>query len=99
MKDQKAVDDEVTEDELEVEFYNGDSGNINKMLKGKKATTYGFNKSTLRLDHIAMKYEVVKPEFDGTVSFNVYLENDKETTKTSKKVKLMRTLCLRQTKS
>ena len=79
LKDQKAVDDEVTEDELEVEFYNGDSGNINKMLKGKKATTYGFNKSTLRLDHIAMKYEVVKPEFDGTVSFNVYLENDKET--------------------
>ena len=78
LKDADAVDDNVTEDELEIKFYNGDDGNIKKMLKGK-GVEYGFTKATLRLDHIAMTYEVVKPEFDGTVSFNVYLENDKET--------------------
>ncbi|MBD9219364.1 MAG: hypothetical protein EGQ35_03435, partial [Clostridiales bacterium] len=75
---EQLVDADVTEDELEIKFYNGDEGNIKKMLKGK-GTEYGFTKATLRLDHIAMTYEVVKPEFDGTVSFNVYLENDKET--------------------
>ena len=75
---EQLVDDDVTEDELEIKFYNGDEGNIKKMLKGK-GTEYKFTKAKLRLDHIAMTYEVVKPEFDGTVSFNVYLENDKET--------------------
>lgn len=78
LKDADAVDDNVTEDELEIKFYNGDDGNIKKMLKGK-GVEYGFTKATLRLDHIAMTYEVVKPEFDGTVSFNVYLESDKDT--------------------
>ena len=78
LKDADAVDDNVTEDELEIKFYNGDDGNIKKMLKGK-GVEYGFTKATLRLDHIAMTYEVVEPESDGTVSFNVYLENDKET--------------------
>lgn len=72
------VDDDVTEDELEIKFYNGDEGNIKKMLKGK-GTEYKFNKAKLRLGYIAMTYEVVKPEHNGTVSFNVYLENDKET--------------------
>lgn len=75
---EQLVDDDVTEDELEIKFYNGDEGNIKKMLKGK-GTEYKFTKAKLRLDHIAMTYDVVKPEFDGTVSFNVYLENDKET--------------------
>lgn len=75
---EQLVDDNVTEDELEIKFYNGDEGNIKKMLKGK-GTEYKFTKAKLRLDHIAMTYDVVKPEFDGTVSFNVYLENDKET--------------------
>ena len=75
---EQLVDDDVTEDELEIKFYNGDEGNIKKMLKGK-GTEYKFTKAKLRLDHIAMTYEVVKPEHDGTVSFNVYLENDKET--------------------
>ncbi len=78
LKDVDAVDADVTEDELVLKFYNGDDGNIKKMLKGK-GVEYGFTKATLRLDHIAMTYEVVEPEFDGTVSFNVYLENDKET--------------------
>lgn len=78
LKDADAVDDNVTEDELEIKFYNGDNGNIKKMLNGK-GVEYGFKKTTLRLDHIAMTYEVVKPEFDGTVSFNVYLESDKDT--------------------
>ena len=78
LKDADAVDDNVTEDELEIKFYNGDDGNIKKMLKGK-GVEYGFTKATLRLDHIAMTYDVVEPEFDGTVSFNVYLENDKDT--------------------
>lgn len=75
---EQLVDDDVTEDELEIKFYNGDEGNIKKMLKGK-GTEYGFTKATLRLDHIAMTYEVVKPEHDRTVSFNVYLEKEKET--------------------
>lgn len=75
---EQLVDADVTEDELEIKFYNGDEGNIKKMLKGK-GTEYKFTKAKLRLDHIAMTYDVVKPEFDGTVSFNVYLENDKET--------------------
>lgn len=74
---EQLVDDDVTEDELEIKFYNGDEGNIKKMLKGK-GTEYKFNKAKLRLDHIAMTYDVVKPEHDETVSFNVYLENDKE---------------------
>ena len=75
---EQLVDDDVTEDELEIKFYNGDEGNIKKMLKGK-GTEYKFNKAKLRLDHIAMTYDVVKPEHNGTVSFNVYLENDKTT--------------------
>ena len=72
------VDDDVTEDELEIKFYNGDEGNIKKMLKGK-GTEYKFNKAKLRLDHIAMTYKVVEPEHVDTVSFNVYLEKNKET--------------------
>lgn len=76
LKDADAVDDNVTEDELEIKFYNGDNGNIKKMLNGK-GVEYGFKKTTLRLDHIAMTYEVVEPEFDGTVSFNIYSGTDK----------------------
>ena len=75
---EQLVDDDVTEDELEIKFYNGDEGNIKKMLKGK-GTEYKFTKAKLRLGHIAMTYKVVEPDHDGTVSFNVYLENDKET--------------------
>ena len=75
---EQLVDADVTADQLEIKFYNGDEGNIKKMLKGK-GTEYKFTKAKLRLDHIAMTYDVVKSEFDGTVSFNVYLENDKET--------------------
>ena len=78
LKDDHLIDDDVTEDELVLKYYNGDDGNVKKMLKGKGAE-YKFTKSSLRLGYIAMTYEVVEPEFDGTVSFNVYLEGDKET--------------------
>ena len=76
--DKGLIEKDATEDELVLTYYNGDDGNVKKMLKGN-GTEYKFTKSSLKLGYIAMKYEVVEPEFDGTVSFNVYLEGDKET--------------------
>lgn len=76
LKDKDLIDDDVTEDELVLKYYNGDDGNVKKMLKGK-GTEYKFTKSSLRLGYIAMTYDVVKPEFDGTVSFNIYSGTDK----------------------
>ena len=75
LKDKDLIDDDVTEDELVLKYYNGDDGNVKKMLKGK-GTEYKFTKSSLRLGYIAMTYDVVKPEFDGTVSFNVYRQGN-----------------------
>ena len=77
LKDADAVDDNVTEDELEIKFYNGDNGNIKKCLTVKVLNMVSQRQHSD--DHIAMTYEVAKPEFDGTVSFNVYLESDKDT--------------------
>lgn len=69
LKDKGLIDSDVAEEALVLKYFNGDDGNVKKMLKGR-GTEYKFTKAKLRLGYIAMTYEVVEDE-DVTATFDL----------------------------
>lgn len=74
LKEAGAVNNSVTADQLNFEFYNGDDGNVKKINKGT-ATVYGFTKASIKLGYIACAYSVDEAEpVEQSVSFKVYVD-------------------------